>query len=293
MLHQVGLTFITFVCIQAMNVIFCIPISTICHSFSFALNSFDTYMHAFEHVCENSSSKLMKITWNSKSTISAWFYPTDEDDDDLDYNGSSSSGSDSIVIKIGSKDESSRKLVDNTDASKPSPPLTASSSSSSSDAVSPTERPIVVDSATLAEPNIVGGTSSNVSASTANSNYNYNNENYYSKDDMSVYDDVNNNRLNLRSNGNNNNNNGRSNAYEQRNIYVANNVLSDGTANESIKSYIHIEVYKGNLDEAMTAKPKETKSINAFDVKTTVKSVQLPHFNNGTDRTAEISTTKP
>lgn len=237
--------------------------------------------------------KLTKITWNSKSTISGSFYhtdDTDEDEDDLDYNGSSSSGSDSIVIKIGSKDESSRKLVDNTDVSKPSPSMTASSTSSA--ALPPSERPFIADSAALVEPNIVGA-SSNVSASTANSNYNYNNENYYSKDDMSVYDDVNNNRLNLRSNGNNNNNNGRSSAYEQRNIYVANNVLSDGTANESVKSYIHIEVYKGNLDGAMTAKPKDTKSISAFDVKTTAKSVQSPHFNNGTDRTAEISTTKP
>ncbi|XP_055323998.1 uncharacterized protein LOC129578841 [Sitodiplosis mosellana] len=221
---------------------------------------------------------------------------TDEDEDDLDYNGSSSSGSDSIVIKIGSKDESSRKLVDNTDAGKPSPPMTASPSA----ALPSTVRSIVIDSMTLVEPNTVG-TSINASASTANSNYNYNNENYYSKDDMSVYDDVNNNRLNLRSSStststtinNNNNNNGRSNAYEERNIYVANNVLSDGTANESVKSYIHIEVYKGNLDGTVTAKPKEVKSINAFDVKATAKSVQLLNLHNGTDRTAEISTTKP
>lgn len=110
---------------------------------------------------------------------------------------------------------------------------------------------------------------------------------------MSVYDDVNNNRLNLRSSNNNNNNNGRSNAYEERNIYVANNVLSDGNTNDSIKSYIHIEVYKGNLDGTVATKPKDVKSINAFDGKATVKSVHLMHLNNGTDGTAEMSTTKP
>lgn len=219
-------------------------------------------------------------------TISGLFCHTDDTDDDgdyLDYNGSNSSGSDSIVIKIGSKEESSRKLVDNTDMSKPSSPSPTTPSASAS----ATDRPIVIDSTTLVEPNI--GTSSNTSASTATSNYNYNNENYYSKDDMSVYDDVNNNRLNLRSSSSNNN--GRSNAYEERNIYVANNVLSDSNANDPIKSYIHIEVYKGNLDGTVTTKPKDVKSINAFDVKATAKSVL--HLNNGTDGIAEMSTTKP
>lgn len=194
------------------------------------------------------------------------FYPTDdidEDENDLDYNGSNSSGSDSIVIKIGSKNASSRKQTDNPDTNKPST----------------SERPISID-LTTTKP---GG--SNTLPSTAT--YNYNGENYYSKDDMSVYDDVNNNRLNLRSN-----NNGRSNAYEERNIYVANNVLGDSNVNDSVKSYIHIEVYKGNLDGTMTTKSKDTKSINAFDVK--AKSVPL-HPNNGTAWTAQnqMPTTKP
>lgn len=139
----------------------------------------------------------------------------------------------------------------------------------------------------IVEPNI---DTNNTSASIATSNYNYNNENYYSKDDMSVYDDVNNNRLNLHTN-----NNGDSNAYEERNIYVANNILTDRNANDSLKTYIHIEVYKGNLDgkstvktataakaTATTPKPKDIKSM---------KALQL-HHNNGTNGTAEISTTK-
>lgn len=238
------------------------------------------------HLYINFLCKLTQIIWDSESTISGYCThtdDTDEDEDDLDYNGSSSSGSDSIVIKIGAKEASSRKLVDNTPSSTTTPSPLASTT-----AASATERPIVIDSTTLVEPNI--GTSSNSSASTATSNYNYNNENYYSKDDMSVYDDVNNNRLNLRSS----NNNGRSNAYEERNIYVANNVLSDGNANESIKSYIHIEVYKGNLDGTVTTKPKDVKSINASDIKATAKSLQLLHLSNlTTDRMAEIPTTKP
>lgn len=189
----------------------------------------------------------------------------DEDEDDLDYNGSSSSGSssDSIVLKLGSKNVNSTKW-----------------SKSSG------ERATVVDAATGASESNAG--ISNASTSTATSNYNYNNENYYSKDDMSVYDDVNNNRLNLRSN-----NNGRSNAYEERNLYVVNNVLSDSAVNDSVKSYIHIEVYKGNLDGAMTAKPKNAKSMNAFDVKATAKSQQQLHLNGTDSSTTEISTTKP
>lgn len=197
----------------------------------------------------------------------------DDDEDDLDYNGSSSSGSDSIVIKIASKDGNSSKLPENVDTNKP---ITEQSIATTATAA---------QSAT-AETNI--GTV-NASASTATSNYNYNNENYYSKDDISVYDDVNNNRLNLRSNPPN----GRSNAYEQRNIYVANNVLSD-TTNDSVKSYIHIEVYKGNLDGTVTAKPKDMKSMNAFGSgkSMSAKSVVQLHPNES-DGTAEISSTKP
>lgn len=198
-----------------------------------------------------------------------------DDEDDLDYNGSNSSGSDSIVIKIASKDGNSSKLADNPDTNR----------------LPPTERPnvdsIVTTStatiSTLAPADANIGVA-NASPSTATSNYNYNNENYYSKDDMSVYDDVNNNRLNLRSS----NTNGRLNAYEERNIYVANNVLSDN-ANDSVKSYIHIEVYKGNLDNgAVTSKPKEAKSINGF-----AATASATKSMTKSDGTAEISTTKP
>lgn len=97
-------------------------------------------------------------------------------------------------------------------------------------------------------------------------NYNYNNENPYSKDDMSAHDDINsnNNRLNLRHSSNITS---RSNAFEERNIYVSNNGLSDNanSGNDSVKSYIHIEVYKGNLENGdgnggtVTVKPKESK----------------------------------
>lgn len=192
---------------------------------------------------------------------------TDEDEDDLDYNGSNSSGSDSIVIKIESKTASPEKIADNFDTNK----------------TSMFEQPSADDS-TLTESN-VGAT--NTLPSITSSNYNYNEENYYSKDDMSVYDDVNNNRLNLRTN-----NNGRTNPYEERNIYVANNVLSDSNANDSVKSYIHIEVYKGNLDGTMTTKPKDTKPMNTFDVKSTAKSELLQPC-NGTVRSAEMPTIKP
>lgn len=142
---------------------------------------------------------------------------------------------------------------------------------------------------TTTDSNAISNNAS-TSTSTATSNYNYNNENYYSKDDMSVYDDVNNNRLNLRSN-----NNARSNVYEERNLYVANNMLSDNAVNDSVKSYIHIEVYKGNLDGASSSssstKAKDVKSMNAFNPKATAKSVQM-HL-NGTVSPTEISTTKP
>lgn len=242
----------------------------------------------------------MEFHWIDKFPVISSTDDTDDDDeteDDLDYNGSNSAGdsgsgtgTDSIVIKIESNNASSRKLVvNNLDTNKP---LTTSATASEP---ARNERPINVVDSTTVESKIATG---KTLPSTTTSNYNYNNENYYSKDDMSVYDDVNNNRLNLRSSTTNNNNGdsiniGRSNAYEQRNIYVANNILSDSnTNNDSVKTYIHIEVYKGNLDDATTTKPKDVKSINAFDVKATTKSVQF-HLNNGTDGTAEMSTTKP
>lgn len=155
---------------------------------------------------------------------------------------------------------------------------------------------------------------SNAAAAAASSktlNYNYNTENYYSNDDLSVYNDVNNNRLNLRRSSNTAI---RSNAYEERNIYVSNNGLSDNAngGNDSTKSYIHIEVYKGNLDNGdassssnpATVRPKETKSMddssaivganaNAFGVTSQQMGV-ASHFqpnNASPDSLTELSST--
>lgn len=144
-------------------------------------------------------------------------------DDDINYDGDKISASESIVIKLGSKSTNSMKKGANTKPKSSAwTPTTKMSSTTKASTVAATSTmaPIIMNSF---------------------------NDDYYSKDDMSVYDDVNNNRLNLR------NANGHVNAYEQRNIYVANE-LSDGTsnANDSVKSYIHIEVYKGNLDDLTT-----------------------------------------
>lgn len=142
-----------------------------------------------------------------------------EDNDDVNYDGDKISASESIVIKLGASKAASvvskgTNPKPKSSGSTPSPPSTTT---------------------TTATPAV------------ASSMVNSFNDDYYSKDDMSVYDDVNNNRLNLR------NANGHVNAYEQRNIYVANE-LSDGASNtnDSVKSYIHIEVYKGNLDDLTT-----------------------------------------
>lgn len=80
-------------------------------------------------------------------------------------------------------------------------------------------------------------------------------------------------------------NNKRMNAYEQRNLYVTNNGLSDnaGDSSSSIKSYIHIEVYKGNIDDLSTSKPKDT--ISSLKI-TTAGPIQ--QHSNSTD----VSTTK-
>lgn len=87
-------------------------------------------------------------------------------------------------------------------------------------------------------------------------------------------------------------NNKRMKAYEQRNLYVINNELSDnaGNTNSSIKSYIHIEVYKGNLDDLSTSKTK-----NTFPTlkKTTARPIQQ-HSNSTHANTTKISlTAKP
>lgn len=151
------------------------------------------------------------------------------DDDDINYDGDKISASESIVIKLGSKSANVMTKKTNTKpkSSGPTPPTAA-----------PT--------------------------STVSSIMNSFNDDYYSKDDMSVYDDVNNNRLNLR------NANGHVNAYEQRNIYVANE-LSDGAANanDSAKSYIHIEVYKGNLDDLTTLRTTTVAATTAASTTTT------------------------
>lgn len=150
-------------------------------------------------------------------------------------------------------------------------------------------------------------------ASSRTLNYNYNTENYYPNDDLSVYNDVNNNRLNLRRSSNSNTM-VRPNAYEERNIYVSNNALSDNAngSNDSTKSYIHIEVYKGNLDNGggssssntATVRPKETRpaddssaivgaNADAFDV-TSAQMGVASHFHPNIaspDSITELSST--
>lgn len=153
------------------------------------------------------------------------------DDDDINYDGDKISASESIVIKLGSKSAN------------------------------------VMTKKMNIKPKSSAATASTVATSTVSSIMNSFNDDYYSKDDMSVYDDVNNNRLNLR------NANGHVNAYEQRNIYVANE-LSDGAANanESVKSYIHIEVYKGNLDDLTTLRTTTVPATTATTTTTTTAS---------------------
>lgn len=78
-------------------------------------------------------------------------------------------------------------------------------------------------------------------------------------------------------------------AYEQRNLYVTNNGLSDNAADSSssIKSFIHIEVYKGNLDDLSPAKPKDTISSSKT---TTARSTQQ-HSNSTHAKPTNISLT--
>lgn len=166
-----------------------------------------------------------------------------DDNDDVNYDGDKISASESIVIKLGASKAAS--VVSTNLKPKPKTPLPSSRAT------------------TTAAPAVTSSMVNNF------------NDDYYSKDDMSVYDDVNNNRLNLR------NANGHVNAYEQRNIYVANE-LSDGVSNtnDSVKSYIHIEVYKGNLDDLTTlrttmAATATTTTMTAAASSTTMATAKL------------------
>lgn len=237
----------------------------------------------------------------------------DEDDEDLDYNGNKSSASESIVIKIGSEDKGATGTIESnrTDSIFKMSPATIlrtdTSTSGMGEKLPSLDDALNVDAAraksrvgttTAAEIiNIAPASVTTPAPLVAFANDNYNNENYFSKDDMSVYDDVNNNRLNLR------NSNARPNAYEERNFFVANNALTDMAANASdtAKSYIHIEVYKGNLDDLSTTKPKivtaASKALNSADTKTTVRPM---HANIKDEKTSspsatikQLSTTKP
>lgn len=217
----------------------------------------------------------------------------DDDDveDDLDYNGSSSSGSDSIVIKIASTNADSPKSIVDREAA---------TTTSSATTITTTTMAPAPDSAITNESmfNVAAA------ASSKTQNYNYNDEHYHFKDDASTLNDVNSNRPNLRRSSNNNNVI-RSNAYEERNIYVSNNGLSDNAngGNDSTKSYIHIEVYKGNLDNGddsssintATAKPKEIKPMadGSAIVHAGTEAVSHLHPNNNAspDSMTELSST--
>lgn len=194
-------------------------------------------------------------------------YDEDDDNDDIDYNGNNISGSESIVIKIGDKNATTTEIIFNSDVS------------AIHKLVATNERNITNDTNTdNGENNVEYGTtntpiitSTSTIAAPANYMNNFNND-YYSKDDMSIYDDVNNNRLNLR------NSNGHVNAYEQRNIYVGNELNENvANANDTVKSYIHIEVYKGNLDD-LTTKIKESVTIKpstALNVATATTKIPI------------------
>lgn len=182
----------------------------------------------------------------------------DDDEDNEDYNGDKRTASESIVIKIGSNGKTaSQPIYGNIDTKNPINDLTTTASPS--------------------RYNIVDNNNNGLPTISAKLN---NNENRYSRAE-SIFDGTNTNQSNLHSY------NKRMKAYEQRNIYVANNALSDSTRNDSFKSYIHIEVYKGNLDDLSTIKPKNMISPS----KMAINPVKLP--SNSTDGIMKISTTKP
>lgn len=217
-------------------------------------------------------------------------------EDSSDYNGNQNTASESIVIKIDANDKITAKstLVDKSKNGK----------QNNDDTV--TERSIIIDATThpTAGRPIPSSTASHRTENTPPPttsmpiipNYNYNSASYYyAKDDMSIYDDVNNNRLNLHSNT------GHINAFEERNIYVTNNGLSDGRAgdngvsssrnNDSAKSYIHIEVFKGNLDAMSTKKPKYSTPRKSDTQQTNGNAARNLSARN-TDNTAKVSTPK-
>lgn len=184
------------------------------------------------------------------SFFHSWYSDDAElDENDEDYNGDKQIGSESIVIKF----ETNEKTDYNLNAPKP---IVSSNVNSNDNNILVSSAPNTHENHTLKEITNIA----NIDDETTNNN----------KSPKAL--DHNNKRIK---------------AYEQRNLYVTNNGLSDGIAGDSsssIKSYIHIEVYKGNLDDLATAKPKDTISSSQT---TTAKSIQQ-HSNS----THAISTTK-
>lgn len=182
-----------------------------------------------------------KIIEGYKANGGALNVNIDEDGDEIDYYDNSVSASESIVIKLGRKtplvkSKPNKKYIAGDNVGR-----IASKESGSSSSLTLTTAPATTTTATAAAV---------VTSSIVDNNFN---DDYYSKDDMSVYDDVNNNRLNLR------NVNGHFSAYhpEQPQSSPPNEGIPT-TAADNVKSYIHIEVFKGNLDELTTAPTEST-----------------------------------
>lgn len=223
-----------------------------------------------------------------------------------DYNGNKNTASESIVIKIDANDKITAKssLVETTKNGDKFYDDTVTEWSISDTRIQSTSVHGAQIASTSSSPPQTTASSSLATSSVAvpvgpsNNIENFNNEYYYSKDDMSVYDDVNNNRLNLHSNDVQ-----RDSAFEERNIYVTNNGLSDAGAggvkiNDSTKSYIHIEVYKGHMHGMSTKRPKSAAQLHSENNNETLAT-------NGSGRlaknavahqinaSAKVSTSKP
>lgn len=248
------------------------------------------------------SPLVFKIAFATRQLFDAAVLPTHRSpnllsahsgDDSQDYNGNKNTASESIVIKIDSNDKITAKssLVETTKNGDKFYDDTVTEWS-----ISDTKTQSTQPSSTPSHPPATASASLSTSTApvpVAPGNDNFNNEYYYSKDDMSVYDDVNNNRLNLH-----NNNAQRGSAFEQRNIYVTNNGLSDAGAggakiNDTPKSYIHIEVYKGHLYGVSTKRPKSAAQRNETQPAGGNGRLATDSAAHQTNASAKVPTAKP
>lgn len=178
------------------------------------------------------------------------------DENDEDYNGDKQIGSESIVIKLGTNEKTA------------------------------TQSPIHKDYLNAPKPIVSSYDSNGNKILTSSASNNQKNHPLKHIKSITAIDD--------KTNANNSpnrlhHNNKQMKAYEQRNLYVTNNGLSDNAAvsSSSIKSYIHIEVYKGNLDDLSPSKPKDTIS----SPKTTTARSTQQHSNSTHANPTNISLT--